>query len=363
MAVSRRGFLRAGSGLGLLSMSGGLTAVLAACGTPASGRIKFFNWQDYVNPALLAQFEEASGLTVSYSTYASNDELGDRLALAGVPRRGNRRATSFDLVVPSENLFRRLLDQDRLQELDRDVVTEGLRTNVAPEFRDLAADPGNRYGVPWATGTTGIGYDRTAFDEPPTWDVFLDASRAGTMALLDEKREAFAAAQFSLGIDPNTTDPAEIDATAETLLAMAANARFDSETYLDGLVDRSLVAAQAFSSDLFQAQRANPDLAFVIPDAGGTRWVDLLCIPADAPNAEGANEFVAFWLDPVIAAENAVAVGADPGNAAARSLLPDELTANPVVFPPAEVTGRLVFLEDLGDDEELLNEVWERVRR
>lgn len=362
MTISRRSLLRAGTAAGALTVSGGLSALLTGCGNPNDGRVKFYNWQDYIDPRLLTQFEDDSGIVVSYSTYASNDELGDRLALAGVPRRGNRTATSFDLIVPSENLFRRLLDQDRLQEFDQSIVTEQLLANVAPEFRNLAADPGNRYGVPWATGSTGIGYDTQVFAEPPSWDVFLDATQTGKLSLLDEKREAFAAAQFALGIDPNTTDPAEIDAATERLIAMGDNARFDSETYLDSLVDGSLVAAQAFSSDIVQAQRENPDLAFVIPDAGGSRWIDLLCIPADAPNADGANAFVAFLLDPNIAAQNAGVVGADPGNAPAREQVRADVISNPAAFPPAEVTERLVFLEDLGDDEELLNTAWERVR-
>jgi spermidine/putrescine-binding protein len=362
MTITRRSFIRAGTAAGALTVSGGLSALLTACGNPNDGRIKFYNWQDYVDRELLTKFEDESDIVVSYSTYASNDELGDRLALAGVPRRGNRAATSFDLIVPSENLFRRLLDQDRLQEFDQSVVTEALLANLAPEFRALAVDPGNRYGVPWATGSTGIGYDTTVFAEPPSWEVFLDAAQAGKLSLLDEKREAFAAAQFSLGIDPNTTDPAEIDAATERLTEMRDNARFDSETYLDSLIDGSLVAAQAFSSDIVQAQRENPDLAFVIPDAGGSRWIDLLCIPADAPNADGANAFVAFMLDPGNAAQNAGVVGADPGNAPAREQVRADVVSNPAAFPPAEVVDRLVFLEDLGDDEELLNTAWDQVR-
>lgn len=362
MTITRRSFVRTGTVAGALTVSGGLSALLTACGNPNEGRVKFYNWQDYIDTELLTQFEDDSGIVVSYSTYASNDELGDRLALAGVPRRGNRAATSFDLIVPSENLFRRLSDQDRLQQFDQSVATEELLANLAPEFRTLAVDPGNRYGVPWATGSTGIGYDTKVFTEPPSWEVFLDTSQAGKLSLLDEKREAFAAAQFSLGIDPNTTDPAEIDAATERLVEMSDNARFDSGTYLDNLIDGSLVAAQAFSSDIVQAQRENPDLAFVIPEAGGSRWIDLLCIPTDAPNPDGANAFVAFLLDPAIAAQNAGAVGADPGNAPAREQVRADVISNPAAFPPAEVVDRLVFLEDLGDDEELLNTAWKRVR-
>ncbi len=356
---SRRDALRFGvAGAATLSLGG----LASSCSLASDNVVKFYNWQDYVDPALLSDFEALSGLTVSYSTYASNDELGDRLALAGVPRRGNRKATSFDLIVPSDSLFRRLRAQERLQPLDSSIVTEELLANLDEVYRTLEVDPGNRFAIPWATGSTGIGYDTTVFPEPPGWDVFLDSANAGKMTLLDEKREAFAAALYSLGLDPNTVDPADIGAAEAELVAMAANAAFDSAGYLDGLASGTLVAAQAFSSDVLQAQARNPNLAFTIPEAGGTRWIDLLCIPENAPNAEGANRLIAFYLDGKVAAQNAVAVRVDSGNTTAEEFLSDDILADPAIYPPADVAARLQFLVDLGDDEETYNAAWTRVR-
>ncbi len=357
--ITRRHALRIG-GSGIAAIAAG--RLISACGDPNEGRIKFFNWQDYIDDALLTDFERLTDIAVSYTTYASNDELADRLALAGVPRRGNRAAGGFDLIVPSDSIFGRFRDQDRLQPLDTDIVTEELLGNLDPAYRALEVDPGNRFAIPWATGSTGIGYDTTVFPEPPTWDVFLDATHAGAMTLLDEKREAFAAAQFALGIDPNTIDGSEIAEAEARLMEMAANAEFDAATYLDRLTSGELVAAQAFSSDVLQATTRNPNLAFVVPEAGGSRWVDLMCIPDDAPNAEGANRFIAYYLDGKVAAQNAVFVRADTGNATAREFLPADVLADPTITPPPDVAARLVELRDLGDDEAAYNDVWDRIR-
>jgi len=358
--VSRRDVLRAGAGFGALAVLGPL---LAACSDPSEERVRFLNWQDYIDPEVLRRFADETGLSVAYDTYASNDELADRLALSGVARRRGRAPVTADLVVPSDNLFRRLLDEDRVQAFDRDVVTDALLANLAPEFRELEVDPGNRYSIPWATGTTGIGYDRTVFAEPPDWEVFLDEEHRRRMTLLDERREAFAAALFSLGEDPNSTDPAVVSAAADRLAEMQAIIRgFDSAGYLDALAAGELVAAQAFSTDLLQARRRNPDLEFVIPEAGGTRWIDLLAVPDDAPNPQGANRLVAFVLDPEISALNAVQNQVDTGNAAARDEVPASLLADPVVYPPPDVEARLTFLDDLGDDEALYTEAWDELR-
>jgi spermidine/putrescine-binding protein len=358
--LNRRELLQLGVGSIAASIAG--TFFLSGCNNPSEKRVKFYNWQDYIDDKLIADFQRSSGLTVTYSTYESNDELGDRLALAGVPRRGSRKATGFDLIVPSDSLFRRLRDQDRLQEFDSAIVTEALLANLDRAFRALDVDPGNRFSVPWATGSTGIGYSKKAFPEPPTWEVFLNSTHAGKMTLLNEKREAFAAAHFSLGTSPNAVGANEVTAASAQLTKMLANAALDAGTYLERLEKGELIAAQGFSTDVLQAQANNPDLAFVIPPAGGTRWVDLLCIPSDAANADGANRFVAHYLDGKVAAQNAIAIQADAGNSAARAFLSPTLLNNTTIFPSAEVDARLVTLKDLGADEERYNAAWDKVR-
>jgi spermidine/putrescine-binding protein len=346
---------------GSIAAAAGLGALAGCESSTEERRVSFLNWQDYIAPNVLRDFTSRTGLAVGYETYESNDALRRRLAAADVRRRAGRRTTTFDLVVPSDNLFRQLRAADGLRPLDRDIVTEGLLGNLDPAFRSFDADPGNRYAVPWASGTTGIAYDTSVIKEPPTWEVFLDARYSGRMSLLAETREAFAAAMFSLGEDPNTTDPAVVRRAEAQLTTMRAHTAFNASTYLDDLAERRLVAAQGFSTDVLQARRRNPDLAFVIPDAGGTRWVDLLCVPSAAPNPEGANRFIAFALDPAVAAANAAANLVDTGNRAARSQLPRDVLENPVVYPPAEVLARLRFLEDLGEDEALYDEAWKRL--
>lgn len=354
--LSRRGLLGAAGLLGAGSMLN-----LSGCSTAAESRISFLNWQDYIDPQLLKDFTKKTGLTVGYDTYESNDELERRLIAAAVTRKGGRKTTSFDLIVPSTNLFSRLADGNSLQALDSGIVTSALLANLDAPFRELRVDPGNAYSVPWATGTTGIGYDTTVFSEPPTWEVFADQAYAGKMSLLNEMREAFAAAHFSLGSDPNATDEATIGAAEEKLARFLENASLNSASYLDDLAEGKLVAAQGFNTDVLQAAKRNPDLAFVVPAAGGTLWTDLLCIPKDAPNPEGANKLIAFYLDPAVSAMNAEHNVVATGNAKAQESVPAELLANTAVYPSAEVVATLVDLKNLGDAEDLYAAAWERL--
>lgn len=353
--VSRRSLLAGALGLTV-------AAPLAGCGQPTVNRLSFLNWQDYIDPTLLTDFTQQSGYQIGYETYASNDALRQRMLGAAVTRKGGRKSFTFDLIVPSGDLFRELREGGYLQELDTSVVTPALLGNLTEAMRAVDVDPGNRFSIPWATGTTGIGYDTTVFKEPPTWKVFLDPAYQGRMSLLAETREAFSAAYFSLGADPNSSDPAAISAAEKQLTAMKANATFNADTYLDDLADGKLVVAQAFSTDLLQARKRNPKLAYVLPPEGATRWVDLLCIPAGAPNPKAANEMAAFYLDPRVSATNAIYNLVATGNLAARQFVPPELVADPAIYPPAEKLDSLVFLRDLGKQvDDLYAAAWKRL--
>ena len=117
--VSRRQVLRGGAVAGAAVW---LAPLLASCSDPNDSQLVFLNWQDYIDPTILSDFTDRAGSTVTYETYASNDELSNRLQLAGVGRRRGREGSSFDLIVPSDNLLRQLRTLDLLQELDTDIV-------------------------------------------------------------------------------------------------------------------------------------------------------------------------------------------------------------------------------------------------
>jgi spermidine/putrescine transport system substrate-binding protein len=356
--VSRRQVLRGGAVAGAAVW---LAPLLASCSDPSKSKLIFLNWQDYIDPTILTDFSDQTGLTITYETYASNDELSNRLKLAEVGRRRGREGTSFDLIVPSDNLLRELRRLDLLLQLDTGIVKN--LDNLDPTFRAEPFDPGNRFSVPWATGTTGIGYDTTVFSEPPDWSVFLDSTYAGKMTILNEMRDAFGLALFLAGEDPNTRDPAVIGAAADELIKMkGVISGFDSATYLDRLASGELVAAHAYSTDVLQAKERNPNLAYVVPPQGGFRWIDSLCIPVGSPNPAAASEFINYYLEPEVSASNAVASKVDTGNAAAREFIPQAILDDPAIFPAADTLALLVFTEDLGEDQKLYDEAWARVK-
>jgi spermidine/putrescine-binding protein len=355
--VSRRRFLKTALAAGA---SGSLISFLASCDASEPSKLSFLNWQDYIGDSTLRDFKETTGIDVTYQTYPSNDRLEWLLNQASSARRGGRRGSSYDLAVPSDNVIPKFYRAGLIQDLDPTKIT-GLE-NLRDDVRALPFDSENKFTIPWATGTTGIAYDSSVLTTPPDWSVFLDATHAGKMSILDDSRDALAMALLSLGKDPNSTNEPDISAAAEQLTAMTKNAGFDSETYLRELVVGNLVAAQAFSSDFVIAKEQNPKLEFVLPEQGATRWIDCLVIPDRAPRPGRAHQFISFFLDPLNAAGVSAGAKVDTGNAIAFDLIPTDVRNNPVIFPPAEVLAKLFFLNDLGDAEKLYNDAWKRIK-
>jgi putrescine transport system substrate-binding protein len=284
------------------------------------------------------------------------------LLLADAARRRGRASHTFDLIVPSDNFVRQFREQGLLQPIDTSKLTN--IGNLAPAFRNEGFDPGNRYTIPWATGTTGIGYDTSVFSTPPDYSVFLDPKHKGKMTMLDETRDAYGASLFSLGKDPNTTSQADIDAATNQLIKMKTVIKgFDSTDYIQGLASGELVAAHAYNGDLLQAKESNPKLAFVLPAAGALRWVDSLAVPVDAPGVEDALTFMNYYLEAAISAKNSDFIQYDTANEAAQPLLSPAVRNNTVIFPTAAELARLEFTVDLGGDERLYAEGWKKVQQ
>ncbi len=143
------------------------------------------------------------------------------------------------------------------------------------------------------------------------------------MTILDETRDAFGAALFALGEDPNTTDPATIDAAADFLIeAKGVIAGFDSATYLDRLAGGELACAEAYSSDVADREADEPRPRVRDPAPGGAPLDRLPLHPDRRGEPEGTNEFIEFYLQPEISATNAATSQVDTGNEAAHGVRP-----------------------------------------
>src|SRR6185312_8419173 len=133
-----------------------LATSLAGAQSKPERVVNVYNWSDYIDPAVLAEFTRETGIKVQYDTFDSNDTLETKL-LAG--------KSGYDVVVPSAYFLERQIKAGVFEKLDKAKLPN--LVNVWPEIakRLTIYDPGNAYSVNYMWGTTGIGFNVKAMRE------------------------------------------------------------------------------------------------------------------------------------------------------------------------------------------------------
>lgn len=268
----------------------------ARCGDPEKlgDSLNFYNWADYIDPAVLDMFQKECGVAVTMDTYTSNEEM-----IAKV-QAGN---SGYSLVIPTDYAVQILISEGLARPLDMANIPNV--DNLDPAQLGQYYDPDNTYSLPYQYSTTGLAYNATAFDTPPdSWAVLFDKNEhCGRSSILNDQREAIGAALVYLGYDWNETDPAAHQEALDLLLeARKCISGFDSANFIGNLASGEVVVAAAWGFAAGIARVDNPDVYYVIPKEGGTIWQDNFVIPADAPDPYTAEVFINFMLEPDIGA-------------------------------------------------------------
>jgi spermidine/putrescine transport system substrate-binding protein len=320
--------------------------------------LQLYTWTDYIDPSIVRDFEQATGIKVRITYYESNEEMQAKLQAGGV--------SQFDLVVPSDFIVPVLINLKLLQPLDKSKIPN--LKNLDPKFANPPYDPGNRYTVGYLWGTVGLMYRTDIFKTPPaSWSVLFDPKeQKGPFTLMDSPREMLGIGQRYLGLSVNNTDPAQIRRVINTLLTAKQSRNFKgfqggvSATKL--LLANQIVAAVVYNQDALRTAEGNPRYGFTIPREGSTLFIDSMAIPAKAPNPEAAHRFINFILDAKIGARLAEYQQSATPNAAAKKLLKPEMLKNPAIWPTEAQMRVLEFILDQGSNNRVLDEAWTRVK-
>jgi putrescine transport system substrate-binding protein len=358
-----------------------LASLLAGCSRPAAHApdrsasdkvLNVYNWSDYIQPSLIADFEKETGIHVNYDVYDSNEILETKL-LTG--------HTNYDVVGPSGAFLERQLKAGIYQKLDKSQLPN--LKNVDPDIARGTAlyDPGNQYAIDYMWITSGVGYNAAEIkarmaDAPlDSWRMIFDPAVVSKFAdcgisILDAPSEVLATALIYIGRNPNSNSVEDLKAGEQVLRAIRPYVRFvDSSRYIDNLANGDVCLVMGWSGDIKQAHdRAAEsgkgiDVRYSIPREGAIVNFDLMAIPADAPHVQNAHRFLDFLLRPEVAAQNSNLI--KYANAVSPALQPlDPAVRNDQgVFPPPEVRARLVAERARpADFQRLLTRMWTRFK-
>ena len=245
------------------------------------------SWGEYIDEDLIYKFEDETGIKVNYQTAESNEALYSLLKTG---------AGDYDVIVPSDYMIARLIDEGMLAELNYDNIPN--YEKIGEQYKSLSFDPENKYTVPYTWGTLGIIYNSTMVDgDIDSWDAMFDEKYAGNVLMIRNSRDALAAALLDLGYDINTTDEAQIQEAYE-LLADAKSKGVYQSFVMDevfGKMEGSNAAiAMYYAGDYLTMLDNNPDLKFVVPKEGSNWFVDAMCVLKTAQHKEEAEAWINF---------------------------------------------------------------------
>ena len=245
------------------------------------------SWGEYIDDSLIEQFEEETGISVNYQTVESNEALYSLLKTG---------AGDYDVIVPSDYMIGRLVEEDMLAELNYDNIPNYAK--IGDKYKGLSYDPENKYTVPYTWGTLGIIYNTTMVDEPITsWNAMFDPQYKGNVLMIRSSRDALAAALLYLGYDINTTNETQIREAYQILADAKANGVYQAfvmDEIYNKMEGGNAAIAMYYAGDYLTMLENNPDLAYVVPDEGSNWFVDAMCVLKNAENKEEAEAWINF---------------------------------------------------------------------
>ena len=335
----------------LLFTSVAMLGVLAASTLSAQERqVRVYNWSDYIDESILADFTKETGIRVVYDVFDSNEMLETKLLAGG---------TGYDVVVPTGTFLGRQIQAGVFQKLDKSKLP-----NLSNVWPDIAAriekyDPGNEYAVNYMWGTTGIGYNvekiKERMPDAPvdSWDMVFKPEIISKFAdcgvhLLDTAEELFPAALNYLGLEPDSSNPDDFAKAGELLMSIRPYIqKFHSSEYINALANGDICMAVGWSGDVLQARdraaEAGKDVTveYSIPKEGAMMWFDNMAIPADAPHVEEAHAFIDYIMRPEVIAKATNYVFYANGNIASKEFVDQEILEDTAIYPSEETVAKL----------------------
>jgi len=317
-----------------------INAELSEGSKSGKGTITVYNWGEYIDPDLIKQFEEESGIKVIYETFDSNEGMMSKIEQGG---------TAYDISVPSEYMIEMMKEKNLLLPIDYSKIPN--IKHIDPYFLDLAFDPGNEYSVPYFWGTVGIAFNPTLLEGQTfeSWDDLWDPSLKQRVILVDSARETIGMGLNSLGFSLNSTDLTELREATDKLKTLSPNVKAvigDEVTQL--MINNEAAVSLTWSGQAADMMYENEEIDYVVPEEGSNLWFDNIVIPKTAKNIDGAHAFINFMLDPEVAAQNADYVGYSTPNLTALDLMDPEVVEDERFYPDEETRSHLEVYKNLG---------------
>lgn len=319
-----------------------------------SGPLVMSTWPYYIDKDTLPAFQQKFGIEVKYiEDINDNDGLFGKIA--GPLRAG--RNPGRDIVVPTDYMAGRLIKLGWIEKIAPGEIPNA--ANLDPAFAHPSWDPNREYSLPWVTFLTGIAYniEKTGHELSSVNDIF-DPTFKGHVSMMTEMRDSLAMVFLGMGVDPSKATQKDAEAAVQKIKDNVANGQirqFFGNDYGAALSRGDVWVAYAWSGDVVQLQKDNPNIRFLAAKEGYLRAEDNMVIPLKAAHRDAALAFMNYVYDPQVFAHIIAAIQYIPPVAGTRELvrkIDPKLADNPLIYPPADMLAKSYPFVELSAEEE-----------
>ena len=296
--------------------------------------VMVYNAGEYIDPEVPKLFEEETGIKVIYDTFETNEEMYPVIQAGGVV---------YDAVCPSDYMIEKMMQNHLLQEVDFNNVPN--IKEIGKDYMKMCEqfDPGNKYVVPYTTGTVGILYNKKMLDDlgvpyPTKWADLWNPKLKGEILMQDSVRDAFMVALKKEGHSMNTVSDAELDEALQDLIKQKPLVQaYVVDQVRDKMIGEEAAVGVIYSGEILYVQGelegTDVEIDYAIPEEGTNVWFDGWVIPWNAKHKENAEKWMNFLCRPDIAAKNFEYITYPTPNVGALALLDKSYTENKALFP------------------------------
>lgn len=338
-----------------------------------SQQLNLFVWTEYIPQDIVDCFELVYDIEINREEFSSNEEMYAKIDAGG---------TVYDLAQPSDYIIGVMIRNGLLQKMDQSRLPN--LANINPDFLKVPGDPNGEYVVPYQAGTQAIVYDSATIAEPPTsWADLWKPEFADRMVFVDDMRSVIAIALLAEGKDPNTANPADLEAVKPRLQELINHVKiFDSDSPKTALIAGDADLGYVWNAEAELAAREKPSIRYAFPKEGAILWQDGWVMLKDAPHPDAAYAWMnyvlqgdVFWLMlrdfpytmPNTAAleyarANTFEVTDADGNTTTPQALYELYINSTITNPPPDVWAAGHFTNDVGEVTPLYDRLWTEVK-
>ncbi len=386
-----------------------LLTTQTAFAVPRSEILKIYNWADYIDEDMVADFEkwyhEQTGkyIHVVYQTFDINESMLTEIEMGH---------EDYDAVCPSEYIIERMLRHKLLQPINKQALAathtplwfDNVSKFAKDKFQQMSpngsATDVSDYAVGYMWGTTGFMYNKKYLkaSDLNSWGALYDPRYLGKILMKDAFRDVYSCLVLFARYDDilkgiTTRDALVANITTENIQLVESMLRrakpnifgwevdFGKETMTKGKAWANLTWSGDAAWAIEEAKEVGVELDYVVPKEGSNVWFDGWVIPKYAKNPVAASYFIDFMCKSENAIRNMEAIGyvSVIGTPEVLEAMQDDSYApldasymfgevgknarlNPVYYADKSVIDRCALMHDCADQTEAMVEMWSRVK-